>query len=236
MGWSLTSFQSCWKMQESLRKTDNSRLILLIAWLHSEDHHFHYGYCVDTLALWFSIGGNFLRAPILFWKAFTNSAGWTFCLALTVCFHQTVNRHNLWALIMLLPQGSATIDRYGRRKALLLSTSIMVVILATVTGLLSSFGSSARANAGITMIYLFMVVFSFGWTPMWALLVVSWSMVTIYDFLLIFPNRQALYPAEVLSYQARAKGLAFLGIVSQVATLINTFGYVKIAQIVILII
>ena len=39
-------------------------------------------------------------------------------------------------------------------------------------------------------------------------------------------DRQALYPAEVLSYQARAKGLAFLGIVSQIATLINTFGYV----------
>ncbi|KAF4617666.1 hypothetical protein D9613_005871 [Agrocybe pediades] len=97
--------------------------------------------------------------------------------------------------------GSAIIDRYGRRKILLLSTSTMIVILATVTGLLSSFGSAARANAGITMIYLFMVVFSFGWTPM-----------------------QALYPAEVLSYQARAKGLAFLGIVSQVATLINTFG------------
>ena len=36
--------------------------------------------------------------------------------------------------------------------------------------------------------------------------------------------RQALYPAEVLGYQARAKGLAFLGIVTQVASCINTFG------------
>ncbi|KAH9480303.1 Lactose permease [Psilocybe cubensis] len=97
--------------------------------------------------------------------------------------------------------GSAVVDRFGRRKVLLLATSIMVAILATVTGLLSDFGSAARANAGITFIYLFMVVFSFGWTPM-----------------------QALYPAEVLSYQVRAKGLAFLGIVAQVATLINTFG------------
>ncbi|PPR07805.1 hypothetical protein CVT26_014990 [Gymnopilus dilepis] len=97
--------------------------------------------------------------------------------------------------------GSATIDRFGRRRILLVATSVMVAILAIVTGLLSSFGSAARSNAGITFIYLFMVVFSFGWTPM-----------------------QALYPAEVLSYQARAKGLAFLGIVSQIATLINTFG------------
>ncbi|KAF9013519.1 general substrate transporter [Cyathus striatus] len=97
--------------------------------------------------------------------------------------------------------GSAIIDRFGRRRILLLSTSSLVVILAIVTGLLSSFGNAARANAGITFIYLFMVIFSFGWTPM-----------------------QALYPAEVLSYQARAKGLAFLGIVAQVSTLINTFG------------
>ncbi|TFK40545.1 general substrate transporter [Crucibulum laeve] len=97
--------------------------------------------------------------------------------------------------------GSAIIDRFGRRKILLLSTISITVILAIVTGLLSSDGNAMRANAGITFIYLFMVVFSFGWTPM-----------------------QALYPAEVLSYQARAKGLAFLGIVSQVSTLINTFG------------
>ncbi|KAJ3509423.1 hypothetical protein NLJ89_g5230 [Agrocybe chaxingu] len=97
--------------------------------------------------------------------------------------------------------GSAIIDRFGRRKILLLSTISITAILAIVSGLLSSFGNSARANAGITFIYLFMVVFSFGWTPM-----------------------QALYPAEVLSYQARAKGLAFLGIVAQVSTLINTFG------------
>ncbi|KDR82784.1 hypothetical protein GALMADRAFT_151830 [Galerina marginata CBS 339.88] len=96
---------------------------------------------------------------------------------------------------------ATTVDRYGRRKILLLATSVMVVILAAVTGLLSSFGSAVRANAGITFIYLFMVVFSFGWTPM-----------------------QALYPAEVLNYEARAKGLGFLVLVSQAATLINTFG------------
>ncbi|KAF9468534.1 general substrate transporter [Collybia nuda] len=97
--------------------------------------------------------------------------------------------------------GSAVIDNFGRRRILLTSTAIITVILAIVTGLLSTFGNATRANAGISFIYLFMVIFSFGWTPM-----------------------QALYPAEVLSYQARAKGLAFLGIVAQIATLINTFG------------
>ncbi|KAJ7288356.1 general substrate transporter [Mycena rebaudengoi] len=97
--------------------------------------------------------------------------------------------------------GSFLVDRFGRRKNLLISTGSLVIILAIVTGLLSEFGSPARANAGITFIFLFMVVFSFGWTPM-----------------------QALYPAEVLSFEVRAKGLAFLGICSQSASLINTFG------------
>ncbi|KAJ8509238.1 hypothetical protein ONZ45_g8575 [Pleurotus djamor] len=97
--------------------------------------------------------------------------------------------------------GSFIIDRFGRRKILLLSTTVIAAILAIVTGLLSSTASPAQSNAGITFVFLFMVVFSFGWTPM-----------------------QALYPTEVLSYEARAKGLAFLGIVSQVAIAINTFG------------
>ena len=45
----------------------------------------------------------------------------------------------------------------------------MVIILAITTVLLSDDGktkSATRANAGISFIYLFMVVYSFGWTPM----------------------------------------------------------------------
>lgn len=97
--------------------------------------------------------------------------------------------------------GSFIIDRFGRRRILLLSTGAVTVILAIVSGLLSSSGNAAQANAGITFVFLFMVIFSFGWTPM-----------------------QALYPAEVLGYEARAKGLAFLGVIAQAASLINTFG------------
>ncbi|KAF8807122.1 general substrate transporter [Phlegmacium glaucopus] len=98
--------------------------------------------------------------------------------------------------------GSSVVDRFGRRKILILATSTMACMLAIVSALLSHVESGVvRANAGITFIYLFMVVFSFGWTPM-----------------------QALYPAEVLGYEARAKGLAFVGIVSQIANLINSFG------------
>ena len=46
-----------------------------------------------------------------------------------------------------------------------------------------------------------MVFFSFGWTPL-----------------------QGLYPAEVLAYENRAKGLALQGWCTSAASLINTFG------------
>ncbi|KAJ8080596.1 hypothetical protein PM082_017430 [Marasmius tenuissimus] len=97
--------------------------------------------------------------------------------------------------------GSFTVDHTGRRKNLLWSTIAVTGILAIVTGLLSEQGGAARSNAGIAFIFIFMVVFSFGWTPM-----------------------QALYPAEVLNYQARAKGIAFLTVATQAASCINTFG------------
>ncbi|KAI0044397.1 general substrate transporter [Auriscalpium vulgare] len=98
--------------------------------------------------------------------------------------------------------GAASVDHIGRRKLLLISTGSLVVVLAIVTGLLSkvSDSSGSRSTAGISFIYLFMVVYSFGWTPM-----------------------QALYGAEVLSYEARAKGLAFLNLVNQASSCINTF-------------
>lgn len=50
-----------------------------------------------------------------------------------------------------------------------------------------------------------------------------------YWWLIISDGRQTLYPAEVLAYEVRAKGLAFLGIASGIATLINTFGWVVIS-------
>jgi len=36
--------------------------------------------------------------------------------------------------------------------------------------------------------------------------------------------RQALYPAEIFPYHIRAKGLAFIGVVVQASSCINTFG------------
>lgn len=66
--------------------------------------------------------------------------------------------------------------------------------MAIVAALLSPAGhqSSTRASAGIAFIYLFMVFFSVGWTPL-----------------------QGLYPAEILAYQVRVKGIALQGLATQ---------------------
>ncbi|ORY30407.1 general substrate transporter [Naematelia encephala] len=99
--------------------------------------------------------------------------------------------------------GTAIIDHVGRRKLMIFSTISCMLGMAIVSGLLSPSGeqNSMRANAGISFIFLFMVFFSFGWTPL-----------------------QALYPAEVLSFENRAKGLALQGWVTNAVSCINTFG------------
>jgi len=85
---------------------------------------------------------------------------------------------------------------------MLCSTGALVIVLAIINGLLNNpYDSAPRANAGITFIYIFMVCFSFGWTPM-----------------------NGLYAPEVLSYQSRAKGMAFTSVVVQSVACINTFG------------
>ena len=54
--------------------------------------------------------------------------------------------------------------------------------------------------AGISFVYVFLFAFAFVWTPM-----------------------QALYPSEVLAYNARAKGLAMSGLWLNIVSFINTY-------------
>ncbi|KAF8516839.1 general substrate transporter [Hysterangium stoloniferum] len=113
----------------------------------------------------------------------------------------TLNFVNSVTSFMGALAGSTIVDRIGRRKLTLTATGTLVAILAIVSALLSNPTTSpGRSSAGIAFVYLFMVVFSFGWTPI-----------------------QALYPAEILSYESRAKGLSFLLVVVQAVGCINTF-------------
>ncbi|RSH89116.1 hypothetical protein EHS25_002782 [Saitozyma podzolica] len=99
--------------------------------------------------------------------------------------------------------GTCLVDHVGRRKLMLFASVCCMCGMAIVAGLLSPAGpqSTMRANAGISFIFLFMVFFSSGWTPL-----------------------QALYPAEVLAFENRAKGLALQGWVTSAVSCINTFG------------
>ncbi|KZT52563.1 general substrate transporter [Calocera cornea HHB12733] len=97
--------------------------------------------------------------------------------------------------------GTASVDYLGRRTIVLTAIFACGAGMLIIAGLLSTAGSNvAQANAGISFIFLFMVFFSFGWTPM-----------------------QALYPAEVMSYEGRAKGLAWYTLISQATNCVNTF-------------
>jgi hypothetical protein len=58
--------------------------------------------------------------------------------------------------------------------------------VSAAAGVQHQTGSKASSGAMVAMIYIFQAVYSFGWTPL-----------------------QALYPVEVLSFEMRAKGMAF---------------------------
>lgn len=84
------------------------------------------------------------------------------------------------------------VDRWGRRPLLFwvnIGCALCWVGVVTGAGIQSSKHDKASSAATVAMIYLFQVVYSIGWTPL-----------------------QALYPVEVLSFEMRAKGMAFSGL------------------------
>jgi len=99
--------------------------------------------------------------------------------------------------------GTALSDFVGRRSLMLFASTSCMCGMGIAAGLLSPTGpqSTTRANAGISFIYLFMVFYSVGWTP-----------------------NQALYPAEVLAYEVRAKALALQAWLGNACSCVNTFG------------
>jgi len=95
-------------------------------------------------------------------------------------------------------------DKVGRRKMWLYGTLVSAFTLAIVTGCTAKFGSAgsnkAGANAAIAFIFLFGFFYSLAYTPL-----------------------QALYPAECLDYNTRAKGMALYALVVSCASFVNTY-------------
>ncbi|KAJ7075750.1 general substrate transporter [Mycena belliarum] len=101
--------------------------------------------------------------------------------------------------------GAMLTDRIGRRRRLWIGTFVIACMLAMVAALSSKYGvkgnkNIAGANASIAFIFLFGIVYAFTYTPL-----------------------QALYCAEVMSQDMRAKGMAVHILISNIAGFINTF-------------
>ncbi|KAL0570367.1 hypothetical protein V5O48_011598 [Marasmius crinis-equi] len=101
--------------------------------------------------------------------------------------------------------GASVTDKIGRRRRLYVGALVLAVLLAIVAALSANYGKAGNtnkngANASITFIFLFGIAYSFTYTPL-----------------------QALYCAEVMSQDMRAKGMAVHILISNCAGFINTF-------------
>ncbi|KAL7807437.1 general substrate transporter [Trichoderma gracile] len=97
--------------------------------------------------------------------------------------------------------GLSVVHKFGRRKLLMFSSAGMSVSIAIITACTAlQAGRPAVGGTGIAFLYIFLIVFAFAWTPM-----------------------QSLYPVEVLSFNSRAKGMAFLAFMNNAVKVMNTY-------------
>ncbi|KAF5333204.1 hypothetical protein D9611_002530 [Ephemerocybe angulata] len=132
--------------------------------------------------------------PILFGAAGANTQN----QRLTLNFANTVISAG-GALI-----GTSLTDKVGRRNMWFWGTLASSATLAIVTGCTAKWGSTganpAGANAAIAFIFIFGFVYSMAYTPL-----------------------QALYPAECLHYNTRAKGMATYALAVSCASFVNSY-------------
>jgi MFS family permease len=103
--------------------------------------------------------------------------------------------------------GASVVDRFGRRPLLLFSNAGCCLIwlgMTVTSGIFAESGNTNKIAGDLTLffIFLFGTVYSIGYTPL-----------------------QALFPVEVLSFEMRAKGMAFSGLSVNIAGLLNQFAW-----------
>lgn len=103
--------------------------------------------------------------------------------------------------------GAALVERVGRRKLMLFSMAgctVTWVVMTAAAGTYFNDGGKnhAAAQAMLAFIFIFGGVYSVGITPL-----------------------QALYPVEVLSFEQRAKGMAFSSLCVNASGLLNAYAW-----------
>lgn len=101
--------------------------------------------------------------------------------------------------------GASQADRVGRRPLLLFANfgcALTWIGMTACSAVFNQTGSSSAARGTLAMIYIFSIIFSIGFTPL-----------------------QALYPVEVLSFEMRAKGMAFSNFAVAAGGLLNQFAW-----------
>ena len=99
--------------------------------------------------------------------------------------------------------GSFSVDKFGRRTLFLWGTFLTMLCYIPINVIAAKANGHVGQGPGyafIAMIFLYGIFWSFTWSPL-----------------------QALYPAEILKNETRAKGMAFQGFVGGLASFINTY-------------
>ncbi|MCJ1392892.1 hypothetical protein MMC18_005764 [Xylographa bjoerkii] len=153
--------------------------------------------CNLVLTVWGQWSGNGLTS--YFMPAFLATAGVTDPTTVL-----DINLGTSFAGLFVSMTGATFVEKIGRRKLfyrILLVISFWWVLITITAGVFNNTGAKGAGDAAILFVNLFGITYSFGITPL-----------------------QALYPVECLSYEQRAKGMAFSSLVVNSALMVNQFG------------
>lgn len=110
------------------------------------------------------------------------------------------------------------IGRIDRRPLLMFSSAGMSASVAIITACTANqAGKPTVGGAGIAFLYVFLVVFAFAWVRL-ILLRTPHAI----KLIVIQTPMQSLYPSEVLTFNTRGKGLAYLNFMVNVVNVFNT--------------
>ena len=144
--------------------------------------------------------------------------------------------------------GSAFVDKIGRRRLMLTGMAGCAVVwvgMTTASGLFNETQNASAAKATVAMIFMFGAIFSFCLTPLQALYpgksfvpmskqwsrrkgfrkIITMAIVVLVVILITGHHANNFHLVEVLSFEMRAKGMAFSSLAVNVGGLLNQFAW-----------